>query len=64
MEPSRGMTKRSSARSATTKPAQASQPGRTPVLSATREVTLSSTDGPIWQKWYSYEDATSVKNAS
>jgi hypothetical protein len=43
------MTKCSSARSATTKPAQASQPGRTPVLSATREVALTSTDVPIWR---------------
>ena len=61
---SKGMRKCSSARSATTKPAQASPFGRTPVLSATREVALTNTDVPIWQKWYSYEEAASVKNAS
>jgi hypothetical protein len=61
---SRGMMKCSSARSATTKPAQASQPGRTLVLSAIKEVALTSTDVPIWQKWYSQDEAASVKNAS
>jgi hypothetical protein len=53
-----------SARRATTRPAHTSQFGRTPILSATREIALANTDVPIWRKWYSHEEAASVKNAS
>jgi hypothetical protein len=48
--------------SATTKPARASHLGSTPVLNATREVTSTIADAPIWQKWYSHE--ASVKDTS
>jgi hypothetical protein len=47
--------------SATTKPARASHLGSTPVLNATREVTSTIADAPIWQKWYSHQHKRGVR---
>ena len=62
--PSRGMRKCNNVRRATKKPAQANQVGRTPVLRASREVAVTSTEVPTWQKWYSHEASASVIKTS